>query len=73
MIIEALVLALGVGSVASYETTGKGLADHTISAVSGKDCKIANTVHDKQLCETKSPYSNSAIADAERVFASRKK
>ena len=51
MILEAVVLALGLSSVASYETTGKGLADHAVSAVSGQDCKIANSMHDKPVCE----------------------
>lgn len=72
MVLEAIVLAFGVASVASYETTGKGLADHAVSAVSGQDCKIANTVHDKPVCE-KVAFKNNSVAEAERIFASRKK
>jgi hypothetical protein len=52
MILEAVVLVVGIASVASYETTGKGLADHAISTVAKKDCKIARVVHNEQVCQT---------------------
>lgn len=51
MIIESIVLALGISSMVAYETTGKGLADHTISAVKSKDCKIARTLKGDDVCQ----------------------
>ena len=82
MLIEAIVLAVGVGSVVSYETTGKGLADHAISTIANKDCKIARAVHNEQVCQSESQGSvtvsapsrsvdNSTITRANDVFAAR--
>ena len=50
MILESIILALGISSVVSTETTGKGLTDHAISAAKGKDCKIARTLHGEDVC-----------------------
>jgi hypothetical protein len=83
MLIEAIVLAVGVGSVVSYETTGKGLADHAISSVTNKDCKIARVVHNEQVCQTTEPQgsvivsapnppvASNTIARANDIFAER--
>jgi hypothetical protein len=82
MIIEAVVLVVGIASVASYETTGKGLADHAISTVANKDCKIARIVHNEQVCQIEpqgsvtvsapsSPVASNTIARANDVFAER--
>jgi hypothetical protein len=51
MIIESIVLALGISSMVTYETTGKGLADHTISAVKSKDCKMARSIRGEDICQ----------------------
>jgi hypothetical protein len=50
MVLEAVILALGISSVVSYETTGKGLGDHAISAVKGKDCKMARSFKGEDVC-----------------------
>ena len=82
MILEAVVLVVGIGSVVSYETTGKGLADHAISKVADKDCKIARVIHNEQVCQTEpqgsvtvsapsSPLVSSTVAKANDVFAER--
>ena len=83
MILEAVVLVVGIASVASYETTGKGLADHAISTVAKKDCKIARVIHNEQVCQTETagvvsvsapsvPVVNvNAISRANDVFAER--
>ena len=87
MVLETILFAVGISSVVSYETTGKGLADHTISAVSGKDCKIARVVHNEQVCQKepvatvtvasttavpeRASASNGGIARANDVFAER--
>lgn len=82
MILEAVVLVVGIGSVVSYETTGKGLADHAISKVADKDCKIARVIHNEQVCQTEpqgsvtvsapsGPLVSSTVAKANDVFAER--
>jgi hypothetical protein len=82
MILETIVLVLGISSVASYETTGKGLADHAISKVADKDCKIARIVHDEKICQKEpqgvvtvsapnTPVVSDAVARANDVFANR--
>jgi hypothetical protein len=53
MIIETIIFALGIASVASTETTGKGLADHAISASKGKDCKMARSFKGEDVCMPK--------------------
>ena len=82
MILEAVVLAVGISSVVSYETTGKGLADHAISAVANKDCKIARVVHNEKVCQTEpqgsvtvsapsSPLASSTVQRANDIFSAR--
>ena len=82
MLLEAVILAVGIAGVASYETTGKGLADHAISKVADKDCKIARVVHNEQVCQTEPqgsvtvsapnpPVASNTIARANDVFAAR--
>jgi predicted regulator of amino acid metabolism with ACT domain len=82
MILEAVVLAVGIASVASYETTGKGLADHAISKVADKDCKIARVIHNEKICQIEPEGTvtvsaptvpGNAIARANDVFAERAK
>lgn len=51
MVLESIILVLGITSVVSTETTGKGLADHTISAVKSKDCKMARTLKGDDICQ----------------------
>ena len=79
MVLETILFAVGISSVVSYETTGKGLADHTISAVSGKDCKIARSFKGDDICEPQGSvvvqgYSTSSntVNDYEKVLAQRK-
>ena len=83
MILEAVVLAVGIASVASYETTGRGLADHAVSTVANQDCKIARVVKGDKICQPESSVTvsspseptvikSTAVQDMERVFAQRK-
>lgn len=51
MIIETVLLALGIGSVASTEITGRGLTDHAISAANNRDCKIVRIVQNESVCQ----------------------
>jgi hypothetical protein len=50
MIIESILFALSISSVVSTETTGKGLADHAISASRDKDCKMSRTFKGEDVC-----------------------
>ena len=60
MIIETIFLVLGIASVASTETTGRGITDHAISATKGKDCKIARTLQGEDVCQPKGTVTVSA-------------
>ena len=82
MIIETIVLVLGLTSVVSTETTGKGLADHAISSINNKDCKIARVIHNEQVCQNEPkgvvtisaptlPMAGDTISRTNDVFAER--
>jgi hypothetical protein len=82
-----LVTGVGVTSVVSTETTGKGLADHAISQVQDKDCKLARVfeneptcrarpiapvVADTHMASSEQPVDQTdSIAEANRAFAKR--
>jgi len=46
-----LLTGLGVSSVAVNETTGKTIADQTVSAVSGQDCRVSRAFKDQTVCQ----------------------
>ena len=46
-----VLTGLGIASVATNETTGKGIADHAVSTVTSQDCRIARTVQDQPICQ----------------------
>jgi hypothetical protein len=76
MLLESIILIAGISSMVSYETTGKGIADHAISTISDKDCKIARKLNGQDLCDAKATvtvqgYSNNSIAEYERAIAQR--
>lgn len=81
------LLVVGVVSVVSVETTGKGLADHTLSAVNDKDCKLARSIKGDDICqpekpqppratvtvsEPSKPQAISTVKTMEDIFASRR-
>jgi hypothetical protein len=43
------------GDIGSAAVTNKTLTDHAISALSGKDCRILNILHKKNICKTPMP------------------
>ena len=51
MIIESILLVIGISGVVSYETTGRGLTDHAISAAKGKDCQMARGFKGDEVCQ----------------------
>ncbi|CAB4128761.1 hypothetical protein UFOVP112_71 [uncultured Caudovirales phage] len=61
MIIESILFALSISSVVSTETTGKGLADHAISASKGKDCKMIRSFKGEEVCQ---PVSTVTVESA---------
>ena len=81
MVLETILLVTSIASVASTEITSKGITDHAISAVSGRDCKIANTLKGDGICDprgsvTVAGYSNNInsnpVIEMEKIFARRK-
>jgi hypothetical protein len=60
MLLETIVLVLGISGVVSYETTGKGLTDHAISAVKDKDCQIARSLKGEDMCQPRATVTVSA-------------
>jgi hypothetical protein len=83
MVLETILLTVGIASVVSTETTGKGLADHAISAGANQDCKIARIVPGESICQPNTTVTvsapiatvvmrSAAVIDAERVFAQRR-
>ena len=46
-----IITGLGVASVATNETTGKGLADHAVSTVKDQDCRLARVLKDQAVCQ----------------------
>ena len=77
------LLVVGIVSIASVETTGKGLADHTISAVRDQDCKIARSIRGEDICQPERvgtvtvsqptrPQAVSSVKSMEDVFAQRR-
>lgn len=51
--ITIILTAIGVGSIATYETTGKGVGDHIMSGVKGQDCKTARAFDNEPVCQDK--------------------
>ena len=78
MVLETILLVTSIASVASTEITGKGITDHAVSTVSGRDCRISNTLRGNDVCEPRGSVtvagysSNNSIADMEKIFARRK-
>ena len=78
MVLETILLATSIASLATTEITGKGVTDHAISIASGKDCRISNTLRGTDVCEPRGSVtvagysSNNSIADMEKIFARRK-
>jgi hypothetical protein len=60
MIIETIIFALSIASVASTETTGKGLADHAISASKDQDCKMSRSFKGEDVCQPNATVTVSA-------------
>ena len=78
MVLETIILAVGITSVVTYETTGKGITDHAISAVRGQDCKLARSFQGESVCEprgtvTVETYAGNTVQDYEKVLAQRRK
>jgi hypothetical protein len=60
MIIETILLVVGISGVVSYETTGKGLTDHAISAAKDKDCQLARGLKGEDICQPQGTVTVSA-------------
>jgi hypothetical protein len=60
MVIETIIFALSIASVASTETTSKGLADHAISASKDQDCKMSRSFKGEDVCQPNATVTVSA-------------
>jgi archaeosine-15-forming tRNA-guanine transglycosylase len=47
--------------MASVETTGKGLADHTISTMRDQDCKISRSIRGDDICRPTTPEPRATV------------
>jgi predicted regulator of amino acid metabolism with ACT domain len=50
-----LINSLGIASITVQETTGRGIVDHTASAVTKKDCRIPRAFSDQPVCQDPAP------------------
>jgi len=74
--VPLILSGVGLGGVAVNETTGKTITDHTVSSVSGQDCKILRAFKDQAVCQPNIPESEvtttgvtpSSIADIEARY-----
>ena len=48
-----LLTGVGVGSVATQETTGKSITDHVFSTVTSQDCRMTRMLRDEVICQDK--------------------
>ena len=55
------LLIVGLASMASVETTGKGLADHTISTMRDQDCKISRSIGGNDICRPATPEPRATV------------
>jgi hypothetical protein len=53
-------------TAASYGTTGKGLTDHAISYVVGKDCRMFNVFKNKNVCRIRKTYEVRHLQEGNR-------
>lgn len=68
-----VITGVGAASVVTNEATGRTITDHTVSSVSGQDCKILRAFKDQAVCQPDVPESKvtitgvtpSSIADIE--------
>ena len=47
----------GATSVAVNEATGKTVTDHTVSSVSGQDCRVSRAFNNQEVCKDETPIS----------------
>ena len=71
-----VITGVGAASVVTNEATGRPITDHTVSSVSGQDCKILRAFKDQAVCQPNVPESKitttgvtpSSIADIEARY-----
>ena len=71
-----VITGVGAASVVTNEATGRTITDHTVSSVSGQDCKILRAFKDQAVCQPNIPESKvtttgvtpSLIADIEARY-----
>lgn len=51
--VDAVLTTLGGADFITRTTTDKGIVDHGLDEVTGKNCKVSNIIKDKKICEDK--------------------
>jgi len=51
--LDAVLTTLSGADFLTRTTTDKGIVDHGLDEVTGKDCKVSNIIKDKEICEDK--------------------
>ena len=81
MVLAPILLAVALAGVTTVEVTGKSITDHTVSAVKGQDCRVANYFKDRAVCDPGGTVTVSApplnqqydsVAVQEDLFAQRR-
>ena len=49
-IVDAILTTLSGADFVTRTTTDKGIVDHGLDEVTGKDCKVSNLIKDKEIC-----------------------
>ena len=52
-IVDAILTTLSGADFVTRTTTDKGIVDHGLDEVTGKNCKVSNLIKDKEICEDK--------------------
>ena len=46
-----VITGVGAASVVTNEATGRTITDHTVSSVSGQDCRVLRVFKDQAVCQ----------------------
>ena len=52
-IVDVLFTTFSGADFVTRTATDKGIVDHSLDEVTGKDCKVSNLIKDKEICEDK--------------------
>lgn len=50
-LVDVILTTISGADFVTRTTTDKGIVDHGLDEVTGKDCKVSNIIKDKEICE----------------------